>query len=236
MTSSSGPFTYSSKFSSSDERISTSPIPSPSLSASITGSARRTSTTGAARYLPHRHPRASARRPRRRHSTSTSSVDVCRLLNHHFKFQTRRAQTRARKPRSRPRVRARVARRVFCGLDVNFTRRRPVSRREARATILRAQDDLYQEFSGTYQKPLVLHCLLIQNDWYASTLVRKKLYQVLQAYRGNERANDPDRRARKERQKPARKTTHRFHNAHVHRPPTCAATYPWSVTSFTSVI
>ena len=233
MTSSSGPLTYSSKFSSSDERISTSPIPSPSLSAT-TGSTRRASTTGAARYLPHRRPRASARRPGRRRSTA--SVDVCRLLSHRFKFQTRRARTRARKPRSRPRVRPRVARLVFRALDVNSRAVAPFSRREARATILRAQDDLYQEFSGTYQKPLVLHCLLIQNDWYASTLVRKKLYQVLQAYRGNERANDPDRRARKERQKPARKTTHRFRNAHVHRPPTCAATYPWSVTSFTSVI
>jgi hypothetical protein len=108
-------------------------------------------------------------------------VDVCRLLNHHFKFQTRRAQTRARKPRSRPRVRARVARRVFCGLDVNFTRRRPVSRREARATILRAQDDLYQEFSGTYPKPLVLDCLPIQNLRYKGTRVQKFLYPVLQA-------------------------------------------------------
>ena len=39
----------------------------------------------------------------------------------------------------------------------------PISRREARATILRAQDDLYQEFSGTYPKPLVLDCLPIQN-------------------------------------------------------------------------
>jgi hypothetical protein len=38
----------------------------------------------------------------------------------------------------------------------------PFSRREARATILRAQDDLYQEFSGTYQKPLFLLCLPIQ--------------------------------------------------------------------------
>jgi len=124
MTSSSGPFTYSFQFSSSDERISTSPIPSPSLSASTTGSARRASTTGAARYLPRRRPRVSARRPRRRRSTS--SVDVCRLLGHRFRFQTRRARTRARKPRSRPRVRARVARLVFRALDVNFTRRRPV--------------------------------------------------------------------------------------------------------------
>ena len=58
----------------------------------------------------------------------------------------------------------------------------PFSRREARATILRAQDDLYQEFSGTYQKPLVLHCLPIQNGWYAGTLVQKFRYHVLQAY------------------------------------------------------
>ena len=36
--------------------------------------------------------------------------------------------------------------------------------------------------------------------------------------------------------KSVRATTHRFHNAHAHRPSTCAATYPWSVTSFTSVI
>ena len=28
------------------------------------------------------------------------------------------------------------------------------------------KSDLYQEFSGTYQKPLVQNCLPIQNDWY----------------------------------------------------------------------
>ena len=43
------------------------------------------------------------------------------------------------------------------------------------------------------------------------------------------------RRARQERQNSARATIHRFHNARVHHPSTYAATYPWSVTSFTSV-
>ena len=78
----------------------------------------------AARYLPHRRPRASARRPRRRRWIL--GLGVCRLFNHHFISQRRRARTRARKPRSRPRVRARVARLGFRALDVNFTRRRPV--------------------------------------------------------------------------------------------------------------
>jgi hypothetical protein len=142
------------------------------LSASTTGSARRTSTMVAARYLPHRRPRVSARRPCRRHSTSTSSVDVCRSPSHRFKFQTRRARTRARKP-GHALAFARASLVAFFALLTSISRAvAPFSRREARATILRAQDDLYQVFSRTYQKPLVLRCLPIQIGWYAGTLVR----------------------------------------------------------------
>ena len=181
MTSSSGPLTYSSEFSSSHERISTSPIPSPSLSASITGSTRRASTTGAARYLSHRRPRASARRPRRRRSTSTSSVDVCRLLVIVSNFKHVAREPALVNP-GRALAFARASLVAFFALLTSISRAvAPFSRREARATILRAQDDLYQEFSGTYPKPLVLDCLPIQNLRYKGTRVQKFLYPVLQA-------------------------------------------------------
>mmetsp|Transcript_5641 Transcript_5641/g.22169 ORF Transcript_5641/g.22169 Transcript_5641/m.22169 type:complete len:225 (-) Transcript_5641:2794-3468(-) len=169
MTSSSGPFTYSSQFSSSDERISTSPISSPSLSASITGSTRRASTTGAARYLLHRCPRASARRPRRRRSTSTSCVDVCRLLVVVSNFKHVAREPALVNP-GRALAFARASLVSFFALLTSISRAvAPFSRREARATILRAQDDLYHEFCGTYHKPLVLPIQKLKVQRYKGT-------------------------------------------------------------------
>ena len=162
MTSSSWPFTYSSKFSSSDERISTSPFPH--RCQHLPRDLRAARPPRSQRVISHTVvfvPRRGVRvyDVRRRHRAWTSAA--CSIIISNFKHV-------ARKPAlvnpGRALAFARASLVAFFALLTSISRAvAPFSRREARATILRAQDDLYQEFSGTYPKPLVLDCLPIQN-------------------------------------------------------------------------